>query len=106
MTAGEVRTALHNIQDVGPKGQYLVKIPNKVMGMVNRHSVESDMARVAMNMFLGVLIPVIRYVCTDLGSLIWNFDNFPAIQNLCEINFGSIQRVKNCHFNNFGGSES
>ena len=64
MTAGDVRTALHNIQDVGPKGQYLVKIPNKVMGMVNRHSVESDMARVAMNMFLGVLIPVIMYVDT------------------------------------------
>ena len=64
MTAGEVRTTLHNIQDVGPKGQYLVKIPNKVMGMVNRHSVESDMARVAMNMFLGVLIPVKRYVDT------------------------------------------
>ena len=74
MTAGDVRTALHNIQDVGPKGQYLVKIPNKVMGMVNRHSVESDMAKVAMNMFLGVLIPVKRYVCTDLGSLIGNFD--------------------------------
>ena len=64
MTAGEVRTTLHNIQDVGPKGQYLVKIPNKVMGMVNRQSVESDMAKVAMNMFLGVLIPVIRYVDT------------------------------------------
>ena len=98
MTAGEVRTALHNIQDVGPKGQYLVKIPNKVMGMVNRHNVESDMARVAMNMFLGVLIPVKRYVCTDLGSLIWNLtgystvwkcSNFPGTTLiLCEIDYG------------------
>ena len=54
-------------------------------------------------------------VCTDLGSLIgnfdrgyssdWKFSNFPATLILCEINLGWFQKGKNCNFNNFWGFE-
>ena len=45
---------------------------------------------------------------TDLGSLIWIFDceNLAIFQPLwfyVKINCGWFQKVKNCHFNNFGG---
>ena len=49
--------------------------------------------------------------CTDVASLIgnfgcrnstvWKFTNFPTTLILCEINFGSFQRVKKCRFNNW-----
>ena len=47
---------------------------------------------------------------TDLGSLIWIFDceNLAIFQPLwfyVKINCGWFQKVKNCHFNNFGGFE-
>ena len=52
---------------------------------------------------------------TDLSSLIgnfdwgystvWKFSHFPATLILREIYFGWFQRVKNCHFNTFGGFE-
>ena len=38
-------------------------------------------------------------------STVWKFSNFPATLILREINFGWFQKVKNCHFNNFGGFE-
>ena len=53
--------------------------------------------------------------CTDMDSLIgnfgcrnstvWKFSNFPTTLILCEINFGSFQRVKICRFNNFEAFE-
>ena len=53
--------------------------------------------------------------CTDLGNLIgnfdcgystiWKFSKFSAILILREINFGWLQKVKNCRFNNFEGFE-
>ena len=47
---------LQSIPVCDPKGQYLVKISAKVIGTVNRQRVRSDMAKVAMNVFLAVLI--------------------------------------------------
>lgn len=58
--AGQLRTILHNNHVCGPKGQYLVNIPSKVIGIVIKHRVESATARVAMKMFLAVLIAVDR----------------------------------------------
>ena len=53
---------------------------------------------------------------TDLGSVIRIFDNgYSAVRKysnflgtliLCEINLGWLQKVKNCHFNNFGVFET
>ena len=57
VTAGDVRTTLHNNHDCGPNGQYLVIMPSKVMGIVNKHSVESAIAKVAIKIFRAVLIP-------------------------------------------------
>ena len=59
--AGQVRTIVHSSQVSVPKGQYLVKTPNRVMGMVNTHRVESDTASVAMNMFRAVFISEKKY---------------------------------------------
>ena len=54
---------------------------------------------------------------TDLGSLIeifdygysivwkFKFSHFPGTLILCEINFWWFQKVKNCHYNTFGGFE-
>ena len=36
---------------------------------------------------------------------VWKFQTFPAIQILREINFGESKNAKNCHFNNFRGSQ-
>ena len=55
--AGDVRTILHKIHVEGPKGQYFVKTPNNVMGIVSRHRAESPTASVAMKMFRAVLMP-------------------------------------------------
>ena len=54
-------------------------------------------------------------ICTDLGSLIWNFDygystvwkfgNFPGSLILREIHLGWFQKVKNSRLNNFFGFE-
>ena len=57
VTADDVRDILHKIQELGPKGQYFLSIPNSVMGIVNKHNVESATASVAMKIFLAVLIP-------------------------------------------------
>ena len=50
------RHTLQRIPVFIPNGQYFVKMSAKVIGTVNRHRVRSEMARVAMNMFLAVLI--------------------------------------------------
>ena len=55
--AGDVRTILHKIHVEGPKGQYFVKTPNNVIGIVSRHRAESPTASVAMKMFRAVLMP-------------------------------------------------
>ena len=55
--AGDVRTILHKIHVEVPNGQYFVKTPNNVMGMVRRHNIKSATAKVAMKIFLAVLIP-------------------------------------------------
>ena len=53
---------LHKIQELEPKDQYFVKIPTKVIGIVNKHNVESATANNAMNIFLAVRIPeMIQY---------------------------------------------
>ena len=57
VTADDVLDNLHKIQELGPKGQYFVSIPNSVIGIVNKHKVESATASVAMKIFLAVLIP-------------------------------------------------
>ena len=54
-----MRTILHKIHVDVPNGQYFVKTPNNVIGIVSRHSIKSATARVAMKMFLAVLIPKI-----------------------------------------------
>ena len=69
--AGDVRTILHKIQVEGPKGQYFVKTPNNVMGIVSRHSAESPTASVAMKMFRAVLMPekkVYKFRCMLKGG--------------------------------------
>ena len=62
VTADDVRDNLHKIQELGPKGQYFVSIPNSVIGIVNKHKVESATASVAMKMFLAVLIPSKKFL--------------------------------------------
>ena len=53
---------LHKNQELEPKDQYFVKIPTKVIGIVNKHNVESATANNAMNIFLAVRIPeMIQY---------------------------------------------
>ena len=54
---------LHKNQELEPKDQYFVKIPTKVIGMVNKHNVESATANSAMKIFLAVLIPEIIKNC-------------------------------------------
>ncbi len=53
---GKVRTSLHMIQEPGPNGQYLVRMPTKVMGIVTRQSIESAKAKVAIKMLRAVCI--------------------------------------------------
>ena len=55
--AGEVRTTLHKTHVEAPNGQNLVNTPNNVMGIVRRHNIKSATAKVAMKIFLAVLIP-------------------------------------------------
>ena len=62
VTADDVLDNLHKIQELGPKGQYFVSIPNSVIGIVNKHNVESATASVAMKMFLAVLIPSKKFL--------------------------------------------
>ena len=54
-----MRTILHKIHVDVPNGQYFVKTPNNVIGIVSRHNIKSATARVAMKIFLAVLIPEI-----------------------------------------------
>ena len=56
LIAGQVRTMVHNTPVSVPKGQYFVRTPKRVMGMVNTQSVESATANVAIKMFRAVLI--------------------------------------------------
>ena len=52
---------LHKNQELEPKDQYFVKIPTKVIGMVNKHNVESATANNAIKIFLAVLIPEMNF---------------------------------------------
>ena len=54
--AGDVRTILHKIQVLVPKGQYFVKTPNKVIGMVSKQRAESATANVAIKILRAVFI--------------------------------------------------
>ena len=56
LIAGQVRTMVHKTPVSVPKGQYFVRTPKRVMGMVNTQSVESATANVAIKMFRAVLI--------------------------------------------------
>lgn len=71
VTAGVVRTILQSSQVWGPKGQYLVKTPNSVMGMANKHNEVSAMAKVAIKMFRAVLIPAknLSFLANEQKSL-------------------------------------
>ena len=40
-----------------------------------------------------------------LYHTVWKYHNFSVVDILREINFGWVQKVKNCHFINFGGLE-
>ena len=52
-----MRTILHRIHVLGPNGQYFVKTPINVIGIVSRQRAESATARVAMKILRAVLIP-------------------------------------------------
>ena len=57
VTAGALLTTLHNSHVWGPKGQYFVRIPTKVIGMANKHKELSATANVAINMLRAVHMP-------------------------------------------------
>ena len=52
-----MRTILHKSHVLGPNGQYFVKTPSNVIGIVSRQRAESATAKVAMKIFLAVRIP-------------------------------------------------
>ncbi len=56
VTAWAVRTALQRITESGPNGQYFVNVSKRVIGVVKTQSVRSARARVAIRVFLAVLI--------------------------------------------------
>jgi len=58
VTAWVVRTALQSRTDSGPKGQYFVNVSTRVIGVVKMQSVRSATAKVAIKVFLAVLISV------------------------------------------------
>ena len=77
---------LHKIQELEPKDQYFVKIPTKVIGIVNKHNVESATANNAMKIFLAVRIPeMIQYQIIDLILTLKNIYN--KIKKLNEMNY-------------------
>ena len=70
VTADDVRDNLHKIQELGPKGQYFVSTPNRVIGMVSTQRVESATANVAIKMFRAVFIPAIQHYSIMRGIII------------------------------------
>ena len=84
--AGDVRTILHKIHVEGPKGQYFVKTPNNVMGIVSRHRAESPTASVAMKMFRAVLMPE-KQKYTNLG------DERTILDQFCTKSIWKVQKA-------------